>query len=139
MPPTAGLQDLLQALPEAASEDPHEASTVLIMTTMWHETFQEMENLVSSLQRTNDYMERRYLEGKQSDTYYCHIIMDNAWDKYVPEGGEPTKITNVYVDRLLRVVVKVFGAATGKRMRAYAGDGAGVRWAERQRTCGGAP
>uniref|UniRef100_A0A674ELD8 chitin synthase n=1 Tax=Salmo trutta TaxID=8032 RepID=A0A674ELD8_SALTR len=91
--------------------DDVENCVIYLCATMWHETYDEMLKILTSMFRLDRYRGDPKEEHKDVFDFECHIFVDDAFmiDK---ETGK--KFINEYVTDLIHVVIEVYRVFTNK-------------------------
>ncbi|XP_068431605.1 chitin synthase chs-2-like [Clinocottus analis] len=85
-----------------------EKAMVYLCATMWHETYDEMMNIIISIFRLDKY--RPKIEPKHSDfTFETHIYFDDAFEKV--EGSQGNHL-NKYAQDLVVILTEVYSIFT---------------------------
>ncbi|XP_058486347.1 chitin synthase 1 isoform X1 [Solea solea] len=93
------------------SNDEMQNSVIYLCATMWHETYDEMLAILTSMFRLDRY--RGDPKEKHNDCFdfECHIYVDDA---FMTEKGTEKRLVNSYVEDLIHVVVEVYRVFTNK-------------------------
>ncbi|XP_064173371.1 chitin synthase 1 [Anguilla rostrata] len=93
------------------SHDEIESCVIYLCATMWHETYDEMLKILTSMFRLDRYRGDPKEEHKDNFEFECHIFVDDAFrtDK---ETGK--LFVNEYVNDLIHVVIEVYRVFTNK-------------------------
>ncbi|XP_038830536.1 chitin synthase chs-2-like [Salvelinus namaycush] len=96
---------------ESSVVDDVENCVIYLCATMWHETYDEMLKILTSMFRLDRYRGDPKEEHKDVFDFECHIFVDDAFmiDK---ETGK--KFINEYVTDLIHVVIEVYRVFTNK-------------------------
>uniref|UniRef100_A0A3Q0R7P3 chitin synthase n=1 Tax=Amphilophus citrinellus TaxID=61819 RepID=A0A3Q0R7P3_AMPCI len=84
---------------------------IYLCATMWHETYDEMLKILTSMFRLDRYRGDPKEEHKDSFEFECHIYVDDA---FMTEEGTGKRLVNSYVNDLTRVVIEVYRVFTNK-------------------------
>ncbi|XP_058240942.1 chitin synthase 1 [Hemibagrus wyckioides] len=95
----------LESLEEA------ESVVIYLCATMWHETYDEMLKILTSMFRLDRYRGDPKEEHKNFFDFECHIYVDDA---FMVEKETGTKLVNSYVEDLINVVIEVYRVFTNK-------------------------
>ncbi|KAI5628171.1 hypothetical protein C0J50_2661 [Silurus asotus] len=95
--------------PESSEEA--ENCVIYLCATMWHETYDEMLKILTSMFRLDRYRGDPKEEHKDFFDFECHIYVDDAFMK---DKTTETKLVNSYVDDLINVVIEVYRVFTNK-------------------------
>ncbi|XP_075305454.1 chitin synthase chs-2-like [Odontesthes bonariensis] len=80
-------------------------NTVYLCATMWHETYEEMMNIMISIFRLDKY--RPKIEPKVNDfTFEAHIYFDDAFEN---AKGSQERHLNEYAKTLVVIITEVYG------------------------------
>uniref|UniRef100_A0A8C5FK43 chitin synthase n=1 Tax=Gadus morhua TaxID=8049 RepID=A0A8C5FK43_GADMO len=88
---------------------PEEKLTLYMCATMWHETFSEMEKIIISIFRWDQFRPHDDREVNNLTTE-AHIFFDDAF-RTVPVSGE--RHANQYVEDMVQVIQKVYSPFMG--------------------------
>ncbi|TDH03746.1 hypothetical protein EPR50_G00145040 [Perca flavescens] len=81
---------------------------VYLCATMWHETYDEMMNIIISIFRLDKY--RPKTDKKKTDfTFETHIYFDDAFNDV---KGSPGRHLNEYAEHLVEILTEVYGIFT---------------------------
>ncbi|XP_032416117.1 chitin synthase 1 isoform X2 [Xiphophorus hellerii] len=101
-------------LPKAqTNENQDELQNVVIYlcATMWHETYDEMLKILTSMFRLDRYRGDPKEEHKDSFDFESHIFVDDA---FMTEKETGKRLVNEYVEDLIHVVTEVYRVFTNK-------------------------
>ncbi|XP_043992616.1 chitin synthase 1 [Gambusia affinis] len=101
-------------LPKAqTNENQDELQNVVIYlcATMWHETYDEMLKILTSMFRLDRYRGDPKEEHKDSFDFESHIFVDDA---FMTQKGTGKRLVNEYVEDLIHVVTEVYRVFTNK-------------------------
>uniref|UniRef100_A0A8C4SKN7 chitin synthase n=1 Tax=Erpetoichthys calabaricus TaxID=27687 RepID=A0A8C4SKN7_ERPCA len=94
---------------ELKSEEDVENCFIYLCATMWHETYDEMLKILTSMFRLDRYRGDPYEEHKDNFEFECHIYVDDAfWNT------DEVRLTNTYVNDLINVIIEVYRVFTNK-------------------------
>ncbi|XP_067092223.1 chitin synthase 1 isoform X3 [Osmerus mordax] len=93
------------------SNDDLENCVIYLCATMWHETYDEMLKILTSMFRLDRYRGDPKEEHKDVFDFECHIYVD---DSFMIEKGTSRKLVNSYVNDLIQVVIEVYRVFTNK-------------------------
>ncbi|KAK0148640.1 Chitin synthase chs-1 [Merluccius polli] len=93
------------------SHDEIENCIIYLCATMWHETYDEMLKILTSMFRLDRYRGDPKEEHKDCFDFECHIYVD---DSYFTEKESDKRLVNEYVDILIHVVIEVYRVFTNK-------------------------
>ncbi|XP_053567033.1 chitin synthase chs-2-like isoform X3 [Bombina bombina] len=83
---------------------------IYLCATMWHETFDEMLKIMTSLFRLDKY---KALKNKEAFDFEAHIYFDDAFtDVSEDQTGKKTRSVNSYVECLVSVIEEVYTVFT---------------------------
>ncbi|XP_073775417.1 chitin synthase 1 isoform X2 [Danio rerio] len=88
-----------------------ENCVIYLCATMWHETYDEMLKILTSMFRLDRYRGDPKEEHKDCFDFECHIYVDDA---FMIEKDSGTKFVNTYVEDLIHVVMEVYRVFTNK-------------------------
>uniref|UniRef100_A0A673GPZ7 chitin synthase n=1 Tax=Sinocyclocheilus rhinocerous TaxID=307959 RepID=A0A673GPZ7_9TELE len=88
-----------------------ENCVIYLCATMWHETYDEMLKIVTSMFRLDRYRGDPKEEHKDCFDFECHIYVDDA---FMLEKDTERKLVNSYVCDLIKVVMEVYRVFTNK-------------------------
>ncbi|XP_050981710.1 chitin synthase 1 isoform X2 [Labeo rohita] len=95
----------------SSSNDDMENCVIYLCATMWHETYDEMLKIMTSMFRLDRYRGDPKEEHKDCFDFECHIFVDDA---FMVEKDTNTKLVNTYVSDLIQVVMEVYRVFTNK-------------------------
>uniref|UniRef100_A0A3Q2PW41 chitin synthase n=1 Tax=Fundulus heteroclitus TaxID=8078 RepID=A0A3Q2PW41_FUNHE len=95
-------------LPKAQTND---SVVIYLCATMWHETYDEMLKILTSMFRLDRYRGDPKEEHKDSFDFECHIFVDDA---FMTEKETKKRLVNEYVEDLIHVVTEVYRVFTNK-------------------------
>uniref|UniRef100_A0A8C4ESJ2 chitin synthase n=1 Tax=Dicentrarchus labrax TaxID=13489 RepID=A0A8C4ESJ2_DICLA len=84
---------------------------IYLCATMWHETYDEMLKILTSMFRLDRYRGDPHQDHKDCFDFECHIFVDDA---FMTEKGTEKRLVNSYVDDLVKVVIEVYRVFTNK-------------------------
>ncbi|KAJ0056136.1 hypothetical protein NL108_003416, partial [Boleophthalmus pectinirostris] len=93
------------------SSDEIQNCVIYLCATMWHETYDEMLKIITSMFRLDRY---RGDPGKQHNdcfNFECHVFVDDA---FMTEKETGKRLVNSYVSDLVNVVIEVYRVFTHK-------------------------
>ncbi|XP_030578327.1 chitin synthase 1 [Archocentrus centrarchus] len=93
------------------SNDEMQKCVIYLCATMWHETYDEMLKILTSMFRLDRYRGDPKEEHKDCFEFECHIYVDDA---FMTEEGTGKRLVNSYVNDLTRVVIEVYRVFTNK-------------------------
>ncbi|XP_052429017.1 chitin synthase chs-2-like [Carassius gibelio] len=96
---------------ESSGNDHVENCVIYLCATMWHETYDEMLKIMTSMFRLDRYRGDPKEEHKDCFDFECHIYVD---DGFMYETDTDTKLVNSYVCDLIQVVMEVYRVFTNK-------------------------
>ncbi|KAJ8013713.1 hypothetical protein DPEC_G00032640 [Dallia pectoralis] len=96
---------------ESSAVDDIENCVIYLCATMWHETYDEMLKILTSMFRLDRYRGDPLNEHKDVFDFECHIFVDDAFMVDKPTGK---KFSNEYVNDLIQVVIEVYKVFTNK-------------------------
>uniref|UniRef100_A0A8C1EXV6 chitin synthase n=1 Tax=Cyprinus carpio carpio TaxID=630221 RepID=A0A8C1EXV6_CYPCA len=96
---------------ESSGNDEVENCVIYLCATMWHETYDEMLKIMTSMFRLDRYRGDPKEEHKDCFDFECHIYVD---DGFMLEKDTETKLVNSYVCDLIQVVMEVYRVFTNK-------------------------
>uniref|UniRef100_A0A3B4BLQ8 chitin synthase n=1 Tax=Pygocentrus nattereri TaxID=42514 RepID=A0A3B4BLQ8_PYGNA len=88
-----------------------ESCVIYLCATMWHETYDEMLKILTSMFRLDRYRGDPKHEHQNAFDFECHIYVDDAFQ---PDGESEKKFVNPYVNDLIHVVTEVYRVFTNK-------------------------
>ncbi|XP_073690445.1 chitin synthase 1 [Garra rufa] len=95
----------------SSSNDDVENCVIYLCATMWHETYDEMLKIMTSMFRLDRYRGDPKEEHKDCFDFECHIFVDDA---FMVEKETEKKFVNTYVCDLIQVVMEVYRVFTNK-------------------------
>uniref|UniRef100_A0A3Q2PUR0 chitin synthase n=1 Tax=Fundulus heteroclitus TaxID=8078 RepID=A0A3Q2PUR0_FUNHE len=93
------------------SQDELQSVVIYLCATMWHETYDEMLKILTSMFRLDRYRGDPKEEHKDSFDFECHIFVDDA---FMTEKETKKRLVNEYVEDLIHVVTEVYRVFTNK-------------------------
>ncbi|MEQ2306814.1 hypothetical protein AMECASPLE_012072 [Ameca splendens] len=93
------------------SQDELQSVVIYLCATMWHETYDEMLKILTSMFRLDRYRGDPKEEHKDSFDFECHILVDDA---FMTEKETQKRLVNEYVEDLIHVVTEVYRVFTNK-------------------------
>ncbi|KAJ8359914.1 hypothetical protein SKAU_G00164390 [Synaphobranchus kaupii] len=93
------------------SNDEIENCVIYLCATMWHETYDEMLKILTSMFRLDRYRGDPKEEHKDKFEFECHIFVDDAFQT---EKETEKRLVNEYVNDLIHVVIEVYRVFTNK-------------------------
>uniref|UniRef100_A0A3P8SEA3 chitin synthase n=1 Tax=Amphiprion percula TaxID=161767 RepID=A0A3P8SEA3_AMPPE len=94
-----------------ASHDEIQDCVIYLCATMWHETYDEMLKILTSMFRLDRYRGDPKEEHSDYFNFECHIYVDDA---FTGEDVPERRLVNSYVEDLIHVVVEVYRVFTNK-------------------------
>uniref|UniRef100_A0A7N6ASL8 chitin synthase n=1 Tax=Anabas testudineus TaxID=64144 RepID=A0A7N6ASL8_ANATE len=105
-------------VPRARNQESHDdmqSCVIYLCATMWHETYDEMLKILTSMFRLDRYRGDPKEEHKDCFDFECHIFVDDAFmTEKDAEKGTEKRLVNSYVNDLINVVVEVYRVFTNK-------------------------
>ncbi|XP_038128265.1 chitin synthase 1 isoform X2 [Cyprinodon tularosa] len=101
-------------LPKAQTnenQDELQSVVIYLCATMWHETYDEMLKILTSMFRLDRYRGDPKEDHKDSFDFECHIFVDDA---FMTEKETGKRLVNEYVNDLTHVVTEVYRVFTNK-------------------------
>ncbi|KAJ4947808.1 hypothetical protein JOQ06_009840 [Pogonophryne albipinna] len=93
------------------SQDDMQKCVIYLCATMWHETYDEMLKILTSMFRLDRYRGDPNEEHNDCFDFECHIYVDDA---YMNEKETKKRLVNSYVTDLIHVVIEVYRVFTNK-------------------------
>ncbi|XP_042343741.1 chitin synthase 1 [Plectropomus leopardus] len=93
------------------SHDNIQNSVIYLCATMWHETYDEMLKILTSMFRLDRYRGDPKEDHKDCFDFECHIYVDDA---FMTEKDTGKRLVNSYVSDLIHVVIEVYRVFTNK-------------------------
>ncbi|XP_061670253.1 chitin synthase 1 [Syngnathoides biaculeatus] len=93
------------------SQDDIQNCVIYLCATMWHETYDEMLKILTSMFRLDRYRGDPKEEHKDCFDFECHIYVD---DGFMTEKETGKRMVNSYVNDLTQVVIEVYRVFTNK-------------------------
>ncbi|XP_049574396.1 chitin synthase 1 [Syngnathus scovelli] len=93
------------------SHDNIQNCVIYLCATMWHETYDEMLKILTSMFRLDRYRGDPKEEHKDCFDFECHIYVDDA---FMTEKDTGKRLVNSYVNDLTQVVIEVYRVFTNK-------------------------
>uniref|UniRef100_A0A671KY75 chitin synthase n=1 Tax=Sinocyclocheilus anshuiensis TaxID=1608454 RepID=A0A671KY75_9TELE len=94
-----------------SGNDEVENCVIYLCATMWHETYDEMLKIMTSMFRLDRYRGDPKEEHKDCFDFECHIYVD---DGFMIEKDTEKKLVNTYVCDLIQVIMEVYRVFTNK-------------------------
>ncbi|KAM3625185.1 uncharacterized protein V6R79_008154 [Siganus canaliculatus] len=101
-------------VPRARNQESHDDiqnCVIYLCATMWHETYDEMLKILTSMFRLDRYRGDPNQEHKDCFDFECHIYVDDA---FMTEKDTGKRLVNSYVNDLIHVVIEVYRVFTNK-------------------------
>ncbi|XP_035011461.2 chitin synthase 1 [Hippoglossus stenolepis] len=101
-------------VPRARNQESHDdiqECVIYLCATMWHETYDEMLKILTSMFRLDRYRGDPKEEHKDCFDFECHIYVDDA---FMTDEDTKKRLVNTYVDDLVDVVIEVYRVFTNK-------------------------
>ncbi|XP_037553221.1 chitin synthase chs-1-like, partial [Nematolebias whitei] len=101
-------------LPKAQAhenQDELQSCVIYLCATMWHETYDEMLKILTSMFRLDRYRGDPKEEHKDCFDFECHVYVDDA---FMTEKDTENRLVNSYVGDLIHVVIEVYRVFTNK-------------------------
>lgn len=93
------------------SHDEIQNCVIYLCATMWHETYDEMLKILTSMFRLDRYRGDPKEEHNDFFDFECHVFVDDA---FTGEDDPDRRLVNSYVEDLIHVVVEVYKVFTNK-------------------------
>ncbi|KAM9366708.1 chitin synthase 1 [Symphorus nematophorus] len=93
------------------STDDMQNCVIYLCATMWHETYDEMLKILTSMFRLDRYRGDPNQDHKDCFDFECHIYVDDA---FMTEKDTGKRLVNSYVNDLIHVVIEVCRVFTNK-------------------------
>ncbi|KAL6466367.1 hypothetical protein MHYP_G00241710 [Metynnis hypsauchen] len=93
------------------SIDEAENCVIYLCATMWHETYDEMLKILTSMFRLDRYRGDPKHEHQNAFDFECHIYVDDA---FMTDDETGKRLVNSYVNDLIHVVTEVYRVFTNK-------------------------
>nr|XP_040056443.1 chitin synthase 1 [Gasterosteus aculeatus aculeatus] len=93
------------------SGDDMQKCVIYLCATMWHETYDEMLKILTSMFRLDRYRGDPKEEHNDCFDFECHIYVDDA---FMTEKETGKRLVNSYVTDLIHVVIEVYRVFTNK-------------------------
>ncbi|XP_075880098.1 chitin synthase 1 [Nelusetta ayraudi] len=93
------------------SNDDIQNCLIYLCATMWHETYDEMLKILTSMFRLDRYRGNPDQQHKDCFDFECHIYVDDA---FMTEKESGKRLVNAYVNDLIQVVIEVYRVFTNK-------------------------
>ncbi|KAM4694876.1 chitin synthase chs-2-like [Discoglossus pictus] len=107
-------------VPDGTQNRPKDKVMIYLCATMWHETFDEMLKILTSMFRLD-----RYKSQKNKDTFdfEAHIYFDDAYtEDSLDQDGRKTKCVNSYVECLVTVIEEVHRVFTSEKKELFSSN-----------------
>ncbi|XP_070689214.1 chitin synthase 1 [Pempheris klunzingeri] len=101
-------------VPRARNQDSHDDvqnCVIYLCATVWHENYDEMLKILTSMFRLDRYRGDPKEEHNDCFDFECHIYVDDA---FMTQKDTGKRIVNSYVDDLIHVVIEVYRVFTNK-------------------------
>ncbi|XP_029000538.1 chitin synthase 1 isoform X1 [Betta splendens] len=101
-------------VPRAQNQESHDdiqSCVIYLCATMWHETYDEMLKILTSMFRLDRYRGDPKEQHKDCFDFECHIYVDDA---FMTDKDTGKRLVNSYVSDLIKVVVEVYRVFTNK-------------------------
>ncbi|XP_039984615.1 chitin synthase 1 [Xiphias gladius] len=101
-------------VPRARNQESHDEiqkCVIYLCATMWHETYDEMLKILTSMFRLDRYRGDPKEDHKDCFDFECHIYVDDA---FMTEKDTGKRLVNSYVNDLIHVVIEVYRVFTNK-------------------------
>uniref|UniRef100_A0A3B4GG38 chitin synthase n=1 Tax=Pundamilia nyererei TaxID=303518 RepID=A0A3B4GG38_9CICH len=96
-------------VPKAKTQE--RSCVIYLCATMWHETYDEMLKILTSMFRLDRYRGDPKEDHKDCFDFECHILMDDA---FMTDDDTNKRLVNSYVNDLIHVVIEVYRVFTNK-------------------------
>nr|XP_046254899.1 chitin synthase 1 [Scatophagus argus] len=93
------------------SHDDIQSCVIYLCATMWHETYDEMLKILTSMFRLDRYRGDPNQQHNDCFDFECHIYVDDA---FMTEKDTGKRLVNSYVNDLIHVVIEVYRVYTNK-------------------------
>ncbi|XP_033839663.1 chitin synthase 1 isoform X2 [Periophthalmus magnuspinnatus] len=93
------------------NQDQIQNCVIYLCATMWHETYDEMLKIVTSMFRLDRYRGNPVKQHADCFNFECHIYMDDA---FMDDKETGKRLVNSYVSDLINVVIEVYRVFTHK-------------------------
>ncbi|XP_034536216.1 chitin synthase 1 [Notolabrus celidotus] len=93
------------------SQDDVQSCVIYLCATMWHETYDEMLKILTSMLRLDRYRGDPKEDHNDLFDFECHIFVDDA---FMTEKESGQRLVNSYVEDLIQVVIEVYRVFTNK-------------------------
>ncbi|XP_062375070.1 chitin synthase 1 [Sardina pilchardus] len=94
-----------------SKKDEVEGCVIYLCATMWHENYEEMLKILTSMFRLDRYRGDPKEEHNDCFDFECHIFVDDA---FMTDEEEDKRLVNSYVNDLIHVVMEVYRVFTNK-------------------------
>uniref|UniRef100_A0A665UUZ0 chitin synthase n=1 Tax=Echeneis naucrates TaxID=173247 RepID=A0A665UUZ0_ECHNA len=101
-------------VPRARNQESHDemqSCVIYLCATIWHETYDEMLKILTSMFRLDRYRGDPKEDHKDRFDFECHIYVDDA---FMTEKHTQKRLVNDYVNCLIQVVIEVYRVFTNK-------------------------
>nr|XP_020494123.1 chitin synthase chs-1-like [Labrus bergylta] len=101
-------------VPRAKNQESHDdlqSCVIYLCATMWHETYDEMLKILTSMFRFDRYRGDPKEEHNDMFDFECHIYVDDA---FMTDEKTGQRLVNSYVEDLVQVVIEVYRVFTNK-------------------------
>ncbi|XP_072321978.1 chitin synthase 1 [Eucyclogobius newberryi] len=93
------------------SQDDIQNCVIYLCATMWHETYDEMLKIITSMFRLDRYRGNPNNNHSDCFNFECHVFVDDA---FMTEKGTGKRLVNSYVSDLINVIIEVYRVFTHK-------------------------
>ncbi|TMS13689.1 Chitin synthase chs-1 [Larimichthys crocea] len=93
------------------SQDDMQKCVIYLCATMWHETYDEMLKILTSMFRLDRYRGDPNQKHNDCFDFECHIYVDDA---FMTDEETNQRLVNSYVNDLTQVVIEVYRVFTNK-------------------------
>ncbi|GCB65669.1 hypothetical protein scyTo_0004830 [Scyliorhinus torazame] len=88
---------------------------IYLCATMWHETVDEMSNILASIFRLDKYKPSSSKSHEDNFDFEAHIYFDDAFHLTVPQDNVQERVANEYVKSLVCIMEDIYRTFSGEK------------------------